>query len=234
MKLTSVHVTNFRCILDSNEVEIGSTTCLVGKNEAGKTAFLKALEGLCPAHDHHGEYSKTEDYPRRFWADYGRIHGDSEARVVNAKWKLEDSDLAVLTESFGSEALLEDTCATSKHFGETCLRWSILLDERKVIAHLAKISKMTEERARDLQELGRTELVAEEIERIEEKSEADEKLLGLIRAFRENKATLEAVSILSKRMPRFLYFSHYDRMCGEISINQIHPLLSQRLTSINV
>ena len=46
MKLTKAHVTNFRCILDSNEVEIGETTCLVGKNEAGKTAFLKALEGL--------------------------------------------------------------------------------------------------------------------------------------------------------------------------------------------
>jgi AAA15 family ATPase/GTPase len=39
-------VTNFRSILDSNPVEIGPTTCLVGKNEAGKTAFLKALEGL--------------------------------------------------------------------------------------------------------------------------------------------------------------------------------------------
>lgn len=39
MKLKKAHVADFRCILDSNEVEIGDTTCLVGKNEAGKTAF---------------------------------------------------------------------------------------------------------------------------------------------------------------------------------------------------
>ena len=46
MKLTHVHITNFRCIDDSNPVEIATNTCLVGKNESGKTAFLKALEGL--------------------------------------------------------------------------------------------------------------------------------------------------------------------------------------------
>lgn len=45
MKLKSAHVTNFRSILDSGQVDIEASTCLVGKNEAGKTAFLKALEG---------------------------------------------------------------------------------------------------------------------------------------------------------------------------------------------
>jgi ABC-type branched-subunit amino acid transport system ATPase component len=43
MKLTSVRVTNYRNIIDSGEVEIGPSTCLVGKNEAGKTAFLKPI-----------------------------------------------------------------------------------------------------------------------------------------------------------------------------------------------
>lgn len=46
VKLVAAHATNYRNILDSNVVEIGQSTCLVGKNEAGKSAFLKALEGL--------------------------------------------------------------------------------------------------------------------------------------------------------------------------------------------
>ena len=42
MKLTEVRVTNFRNFLDSNPVRIqDDITCLVGKNESGKTAFLR-------------------------------------------------------------------------------------------------------------------------------------------------------------------------------------------------
>ena len=55
MKLIQAQITNYRCIVDSNPVEIGATTCLVGKNEAGKTAFLKALEGIAVSRqDIHG------------------------------------------------------------------------------------------------------------------------------------------------------------------------------------
>ena len=48
MKLRSVHVQRFRNILDSTEVKIeDKVTCLVGKNESGKSAFLHALY-VCP------------------------------------------------------------------------------------------------------------------------------------------------------------------------------------------
>ena len=43
MLLKKVHVTHFQSIKDANEFEIGDITCLVGKNEAGKTSLLKAL-----------------------------------------------------------------------------------------------------------------------------------------------------------------------------------------------
>lgn len=48
MKLTKVRITNFQCIHDSTEFDIGDITCLVGKNESGKTALLKALYRLNP------------------------------------------------------------------------------------------------------------------------------------------------------------------------------------------
>ena len=50
MKLTKVHIREFQSIQDSTEVEIGDVTCLVGKNESGKTAFLQALRRLNPCH----------------------------------------------------------------------------------------------------------------------------------------------------------------------------------------
>ena len=39
MRLIKVRVKNYRNIIDSGWVDIDSTTCLVGKNEAGKTEF---------------------------------------------------------------------------------------------------------------------------------------------------------------------------------------------------
>lgn len=50
MKLKTVHVRMFRNILDSTDVKIDeAVTCLVGKNESAKSAFLNALWRLRPA-----------------------------------------------------------------------------------------------------------------------------------------------------------------------------------------
>lgn len=44
MRLRSFQVKKFRNIVDSGEVEVEEqVTCLVGKNEAGKSALLEAL-----------------------------------------------------------------------------------------------------------------------------------------------------------------------------------------------
>jgi len=43
MLLKQFHVTTFQGVLKSGPVEVDDITCLVGKNEAGKTALLKAL-----------------------------------------------------------------------------------------------------------------------------------------------------------------------------------------------
>ena len=59
MKLTKVRITEFQSIRDSNEFEIGDVTCLVGKNEAGKTALLKALYRLNPIIETEGDFDVT-------------------------------------------------------------------------------------------------------------------------------------------------------------------------------
>ena len=63
MKLVEVQVTNFRNFLDSGAVEIEpDITCLVGKNESGKTAFLHALYRLRPARP-NAKFFSPEQYP---------------------------------------------------------------------------------------------------------------------------------------------------------------------------
>ena len=63
MKLIKVQIQCFRNILDSTEVDIqNDVTCLVGKNESGKTAFLEALRRLKPAQG-NPQFKIGQHYP---------------------------------------------------------------------------------------------------------------------------------------------------------------------------
>jgi len=64
MQLKKAHVTNFRSAEDSGEFELDRVTCLVGKNEAGKSAILLALAALHPHPLTPVELQKERDYGR--------------------------------------------------------------------------------------------------------------------------------------------------------------------------
>ena len=69
MKLTKARVGNFKSIDDSDQFTLDQVTCLVGKNEAGKTAVLEALYKLNPVEDGTGDFS-LEEYPRKHLTTY--------------------------------------------------------------------------------------------------------------------------------------------------------------------
>ena len=46
MKLTHVRVQKYKCVEDSGEFRVDQVTCLVGKNESGKSALLEAFYKL--------------------------------------------------------------------------------------------------------------------------------------------------------------------------------------------
>ncbi len=64
MKLKEFRVREFRSVWDSGTVKVDDVTCLVGKNEAGKTALLKALYRLNPLIEEDAKFDVTDDYPR--------------------------------------------------------------------------------------------------------------------------------------------------------------------------
>ena len=79
MILESARVENFKCIDDSTEFSVRSLTALVGKNESGKTALLKALYRINPILPVDGDFVETE-YPRRRGAEYRSCRSGTEHR----------------------------------------------------------------------------------------------------------------------------------------------------------
>ena len=136
MKLTKVRVQNYRSVEDSEEFEIGDLTCLVGKNEAGKTALLSAMRGLKPSQPF--EFDETIDYPRRFSTKFDDRHPDGTAEVIRTCWRLEDADKEAVEKRFGVGVLKGDIFQSQFGFRyEDDVRlWTIDIDQAKVLENL--------------------------------------------------------------------------------------------------
>lgn len=220
MKLKSAHVTNFRSVLDSGPVDIEASTCLVGKNEAGKTAFLKALEGLKPVNKTYA-YDKTRDYPRRDLSKYDRLHEGGEATVISTVWELQEDDLTALTDEFGETAVTGKEITLERGYGDNGKNWTIPLDQAAVLIRLCERFGLKAEDKKPLKGVTTTARAAVVLSEIGEPSAEQTELLTHIKSYRSNSAILKGIDILKDRVPSFLYFSHYDRMNGELSVNQL-------------
>ena len=232
MKLTSVQVTNFRCILDSNPVEIGANTCLVGKNESGKTAFLKALEALRSIDEDYGnqaatENYKTENYPRRYLTDYDSRHEADEAEMVSTIWQMDDADVSTLKDELGDNAVSDQEVEIRKSYKETDPNWKISINEGAVLENLCTRCGLNEEERAAIGPLTNTRNTACRISSLEAPTKAQNTLLSEIKEYPLNSATEKAIELMEQRTPKFLYFSHYDRMSGELSINQLAQDMAQ-------
>lgn len=72
MKALQFRVTDYRNIEDSDWIELEAVTALVGRNESGKTALLKALHKFNPATPE--PYDRQREYPRdRLRSEYDGI-----------------------------------------------------------------------------------------------------------------------------------------------------------------
>lgn len=105
MRLISARVTNYRSVEDSGDIPIDQQVCLVGKNEAGKTAILQAICGLNPHPSTPIEFDKETDYPRRYLTEYDARHPNGEAVVITTKWTITDDERKQIENELGEGCL---------------------------------------------------------------------------------------------------------------------------------
>ena len=229
MKLTKVRITEFQSIRDSTEFEIGDITCLVGKNEAGKTALLKALYRLNPIIETEGSFNATDDYPRRSLNDYedSLAAGQGEpATVVTAQYALDASDVSAIREFLGPDALEDDspTMTLCKGYSNRIECDIPGIDVDAALRHFVDVRGLTGL----LVEEGETKLTAEDVaERLAyaEQTEIVQGYTGFFQAVsKRGISQITFVAILEERVPKFLYFDEYYQMRGQDNVEA----LSQR------
>ena len=147
MHLKSVRVTEFKSVFDSGEFETGDITCLVGKNEAGKTAVLEALYRLNPVIDSHDNFNVTHDYPRTDVEDYEQLVETGKrkpATVVTAVYELSDDDLAKVEEQFGTGVLVNRQVKLWRGY-ENKTNFDVNVNERVAVQHLVAQAELPDD-----------------------------------------------------------------------------------------
>jgi energy-coupling factor transporter ATP-binding protein EcfA2 len=221
MKLIKARVQNFRSVEDSGEFDVGDLTCLVGKNEAGKTAILHALHGLRPYGKPQTSYSVIKEYPRRFVTRFEDRHKETKAEAVRTWWQLDDDEMSLLRDEFGSECLNGDIVSIYKLYNDDGTTWDVPLSQTKAIQELMEQAGLNPTERKKFKATYYSPSLAKEIDALPEKTPKETELLNRIKKYRDNNIALGAIDIINRVTPRFFYVSHYDRMSGQIAVDQL-------------
>ena len=97
MKLEAFKVQMYKPILDSGWVDVDDITVVVGKNESGKTALLKALHKFNPFNPEE-RYALDRDWPRGY-----RTKRSPDRVVATLRFKFEDAECEKIKNLLGSD-----------------------------------------------------------------------------------------------------------------------------------
>ncbi len=238
MKLKSVRVRMFRNILDSTEVAIQpNVTCLVGKNESGKTAFLQALWRLNPARV-KPVFSIPDHYPAWLEKRHRLEKLDLEAvRPIEALYVWEAADEKAVTAVCGPGVVADGTELRLWKRYDNEFTWEHGCNEAKAVENVVAkdapkeaskafkgiptFAKLTEVIADQLKTHAEAAEVVAAIQKIEARRQA---LLGA--------ETFNAVLMktVKPRIPQFFYFADYSRLPYTTKINHVLTAGDDKLT----
>jgi predicted ATP-dependent endonuclease of OLD family len=214
MKIVSARVTSYKSATDTGEFRIEpDVTCLVGKNESGKTAVLEAMYRVAPLPTGHAEaFEELRDYPRRFRLREQK--GIPERTVVALAFELDDDDIEAVETEFGPRVITDRTVTVAKDYTNR-RTWSIAIDR------LALLRSLVEEAGVDPAQAEGVSTEAELIERLQAIKNPPEGLATLLSDLEHRDMHEEVNQFVAELAPGFLYFDDYSTMPGVVSIRKL-------------
>lgn len=226
MKIKSFRVTNFRNIVDSGVIKVDpSVTCLVGKNEAGKSGLLEALNRLNPAYE--SRFDLQDQYPRWRMAQDRRKGELEEHAPITAAFTLEEDDRTAIRHVLGDAAHDLSEVEFSRRYSDELVLSGLAFPEAEAVASLtsrfAEPVKLLVGDVSSLVDL-RDRLNAPDSADGDQPSTAD------IEAARSALAELQLTdqsfldackNILVPRLPKFFRFTQYSTLPGRVDFQAI-------------
>lgn len=228
MKLTTVQVQHFRHILDSSSVDVQpDVTCLVGKNESGKTAFLEALRRLNPAQG-NVDFNVSRHYPAWLEKTHRRQGKNlEEVAPISVTFELEPADQAVVADIFGEGVLTSSIFKLQGKYNNsrTC---GYDADESKAVANLLgalDLPKAVAETAQQAKTLSDLSALAGKLAKDadEQIKASGETIVAKVKSLlgKEPDFSAKMRALLWSRTPKFFYYAEYSRLPGIVKIREL-------------
>jgi len=220
--LKSIQVKSYKSVSDSGLVTFDQdVTCLVGKNESGKTAFLEAIYRLNPLPTGHvNTFDGLRDYPRRIYSrDKETI---PETVVVETVFTLEPEDSQAVEEVLGEGLLTKNEVIVLKNYQNQQL-WTMPINERQLVTKLVFEAGIEASLADDIETVAKLE------EKLKAMDGPPPAVSAFLKGLKDFKPRQKVLDILSKQLPHFLYFNEYSIMPGRVSIYKLQHTSENQL-----
>lgn len=212
MKLLKVKVENYKSIDDSGWVNIDKCTCLVGKNESGKTAFLSALKKLNP---YDGEkFNLIMEYPRKGYSKYKKIHDTEPATVVTGVFKLNENEICNIEDEFDKNILESEEITITKKY-DNVLYYTVNLSEQIAVKSLIDNSSIVDGSVKkSLYDCNSIEELFGKVQNSKDNSSELEEFSAFLKTkfnqYNFNLNTYIFNSYINNFLPKFVYFDDYN------------------------
>lgn len=221
MKLRSAQITKYKCIEDSTPWRVDQVTCLVGKNEAGKSALLEALYKLNPIDEDDADFVE-EDYPRRFVVSDEAGDDLESATVVTTEWEVEPNERQILGNELPELKFTPSSLVTITRGYDNETAWKVDADEAATVQALVASCSFN---AAESSAVGDMKTVAQLGAKLKEMDGATEKHKALLQRLNDKYPGHTLAGAVAKALesvfPVFLYFKEYYKLPGMVSIDDL-------------
>lgn len=231
MRLTGFRVRGFRNIIDSTDITVDeNVTCLVGKNESGKTALLHALWRAKP--HRKATFNAQDHYPRWLLTQHRRQGVVEKTQTISVTFALDADDKAAVEKRLGTGTVISDEFTYTVGYGGNT--WAVLgVDSRRAVKHYldslgvsaATVAALTD--APDFDDLAdrverrRTELAGKTEDEVSDLAVLRSDLDTVKSEMADQSAWQQGVNVLKARMPTFFYFSDYQILPGRVDLTKL-------------
>lgn len=233
MKLVSFRVQMFRNALDTGDIDVQpDVTCLVGKNESGKTAMLDALYRLKPVYA--DGFDSADHYPKWKWVEDRRRNKVNDKTPISAVFELDEADVAAV-EKVAGVGTAPSSITTSRQYGSDRSFVAFEFEESKSLSTFVEAADLTADIRGELDLEDATKLKAS-ITALKAKLTADEggdhsvelAALGQLESTLDERLGKEKSmrgvvrNLLWTRVPRMFYFADYQYLPGEFELSHLN------------
>lgn len=240
MKLVEARVNKFRNFIDSTPVNVTKDiTCLVGKNESGKTAFLHSLYRLNPVRK-NAIFVIEDQYPA--WLEKrDRLKGiDLKMETpIKAKFTFENLEINEINSYFGEGVLNSSEFVLYKDYGNKS-HCSFQVNEKNCLKNALRelsFSKETRTEISKCQSIDELNTFLETFVPVEVGGEKDKESITelkkriLLLLDGEKDLSSSVLKRLNPFIPQFIYFDKYSALPYSVKINEILRTPEENLTN---